>query len=469
MMAEKIQVLYVDDETTLLDLSKIFLEQPGDMTVTTTTSTLEAIQILATKKFDTIVSDYQMPEMDGIEFLKYLKAKGDTTPVIIFTGRGREEVVMEALNAGADFYLQKGGDSKAQFAELSNKIRYAVSRRRALTAFRESEEKYRHIVDTAEEGIWTVDEHFIITYTNRRMAEMLGYRPDEILGRAVQSFMPESELADHAVHSRHQKEGVSEQFERQFLRRDGSILWVYVSVTPVRDANGTFKGSFAMYSDITERKRAAKALEASLREKELLLKEIHHRVKNNLQTISSLLYLQSLSTDDEQQVALLKDARSRVISMGLIHQKLYQSADIAHIPFIDYIRDLIDFLADSYGIDPEKVHTIVRVTPPDLTMELDTGIPCGLILNELITNAFKYAFRGREGGTITITMEQDPRQYALTVSDNGNGIPPDLDLSTTKSLGMTIVSDLVSQLEGELEIVRQPGATYRIQFPYEKT
>ena len=469
MMAEKIQVLYVDDETTLLDLCKIFLEQPGDMTVTTTTSTLEAIQILATKKFDTIVSDYQMPEMDGIDFLKYLKAKGDTTPFIIFTGRGREEVVIEALNAGADFYLQKGGESRAQFAELSNKIRYAVSRRRALTAFRESEEKYRHIVDTAEEGIWTVDEHFIITYTNRRMAEMLGYRPDEILGRAVQSFMPESELADHAVHTRRQQEGASEHFERRFLRRDGSILWVSVSVTPVLDANGTFRGSFAMYSDITEFKRAVKALEASLREKEILLKEIHHRVKNNLQTISSLLYLQSLSTENEEQVALLKDARSRVISMGLIHQKLYQSADIAHIPFTNYIRDLIDFLVDSYGVDPDKIHTVVNVTPPDLTMKLDTGIPCGLILNELITNAFKYAFRGREEGTITITMTQDPRQYVLTVSDDGIGIPPDLDLFTTKSLGMIIVSDLVSQLDGELEIARQPGATYRIRFPYEKS
>jgi two-component sensor histidine kinase len=231
------------------------------------------------------------------------------------------------------------------------------------------------------------------------------------------------------------------------------------------DKHGNVLGVEGVFRDITERKRAQEAMVASLNEKELLLKEIHHRVKNNLQTISSLLYLQSLSTDNEEQIAILKEARSRVMSMGLIHQKLYQSADIAHIPFTDYIRGLIDFLEESYGVDPEKIRTLVEVFPADLTMEIDTGIPCGLIINELVTNALKYAFRGRECGTIRIQMERDAREYLLTVSDDGVGISEGLDLTTTKTLGMTVVTDLVSQLDGTLEIVRQPGTSYRIRFP----
>jgi len=131
MMPDTLRVLYVDDEPGLLEIGKLFLEKEGEFAVDTLTSAREALDQLNTERYDAIISDYQMPEMDGITFLKQLKASGDATPFIIFTGRGREEVVIEALNEGADFYIQKGGEPKAQFVELANKIRYAVSRRRS--------------------------------------------------------------------------------------------------------------------------------------------------------------------------------------------------------------------------------------------------------------------------------------------------------------------------------------------------
>ncbi|MEI7649620.1 MAG: response regulator, partial [Methanomicrobiales archaeon] len=148
-MTEKIRVLYVDDEPTLLEIGKIYLERDGTFYVDTLTSAGEALTRLNTERYDAIVSDYQMPEMDGITFLKRLKGSGNTTPFIIFTGRGREEVVIEALNSGADFYLQKGGEPKSQFAELSNKIRYAVTRTHAEDALAESEVKYKTLFESA--------------------------------------------------------------------------------------------------------------------------------------------------------------------------------------------------------------------------------------------------------------------------------------------------------------------------------
>jgi len=259
-MAYTIRVLYVDDEAALLDLCKVFLERTGEFTVTTTTRVPEVLTLVREKTFDVIVADYQMPEVNGIELLVALRAAGNTTPYIIFTGKGREEVVIAALNAGADFYIQKGGESKAQFAELSHKIKKAAESRRSHQALEKSEEKYRRIVETANEGIWILDDHFRITYTNQRMVEMLGYTREELIGKEIRTFMPDAELADHAIRRSRQEKGIQDHFLRRFQRKDGSTLWTVVSTTAIQDENGKYSGSVAMYSDITERKQAEDAL-----------------------------------------------------------------------------------------------------------------------------------------------------------------------------------------------------------------
>jgi PAS domain S-box-containing protein len=252
-------LLYVDDERDLLELGRIFLEENSEFTVRTLASAKEALDFLAVQTVDAIISDYQMPEMDGLEFLKVLRARGDTTHFIIFTGRGREEVVIEALNAGADFYLQKGGEPSSQFVELVHKIKKAVEGRRSEEALRESEEKYRRIVETANEGILQLDDHSRITYTNQRMAEMLGYTLEEIIGEDIGSFMPKSELADHALRAKRQQERVRDHFEQKFVIKSGVTIWTSASITPVIGTDGNFKGSFAMYTDITQRKQAEDA------------------------------------------------------------------------------------------------------------------------------------------------------------------------------------------------------------------
>jgi PAS domain S-box-containing protein len=259
-----ISLLYVDDEPDLLKLTKMTLERSGDLRVTTASSAREAIRLLSQQPYDAIVSDYQMPGMDGIEFLKQIRARGDTTPFIIFTGKGREEVVIEALNCGVNFYLQKGGDSKAQFAELVHDIRQAVSHRKAENALKESEEKYRRIIETANEGIWQMDERFVTTFANRKLAEMLEYTPREMIGRNVTSFMHPDDVADHAARITERRKGYPDQYERRFLKKDGTVVWAIVSATALQDPDGTFRGSFAMLTDITTRKSA----EQELRENE---------------------------------------------------------------------------------------------------------------------------------------------------------------------------------------------------------
>ncbi len=249
-------ILYVDDEPGLLEIGKLFLEQNGQFSVDIITSAPAALALLDTKTYDAIISDYQMPEMDGIEFLKKVRISGKTIPFILFTGRGREEVVIQALNAGADSYLQKGGEPKSQFAELQSKILQATLRKRAEDALKVSEEKYRRIVETAEEGIWQTDEkqNPKTTYVNRRMAEMLGYTPEEMTGRDLTSFMVAEDIPDLNFRIEERRQGKCGRNERRLITKDGKIRWMWVSTTPLMDPNGTFMGALAMYSDITDRK-----------------------------------------------------------------------------------------------------------------------------------------------------------------------------------------------------------------------
>ncbi len=438
-----IRVLYVDDEPGLLELARLFIERMGNFSVDTVESAYGALDKIKETKYDVIVSDYQMPGMDGLGLLKTLRASGDSTPFLIFTGKGREEVVIKAFEHGADFYIQKGGDPNAQFAELSHKIRQVMNLRQAETALRENEEKYRNlvekaheailiaqdgvirfsnprlaeilgipaenlegtpvsdyvyeedrekvmsrhlqrlsgdevpdtyefrvigsdgliywvvvhatrirwkerpallillddvtarkqaeeelrasneqlaaantelknqfillsqkneellgayeqlaateeelrqnydelaqsqvllseseqqfrrIIETAVEGVWQMDEQFRTTFVNRRMADMLGYSPDEMLGNTITSFMPAGEMADHETLLKRRREGNGDHYERRLIRKDGAVIWTLVSATAIIDRERRFCGSFAMLSDITDRKQAEEELRES--------------------------------------------------------------------------------------------------------------------------------------------------------------------------------------------------------------
>jgi PAS domain S-box-containing protein len=214
--------------------------------------------------------------------------------------------------------------------------------------------------------------------------------------------------------------------------------------------------------DITERKQAEEALHASLKEKDVLLKEVHHRVKNNLQVISSLLSLQERVIDIPDARFVLRESQARVRSMALVHEKLYQSNDLAHVDFGDYLRHLVSFLLRTYQSNGRDI--TVEIEANSIRLGIEAAIPCGLIVNELVSNGLKHAFRDRERGTIRISMEKHDDQFTLTVADDGVGFPQNIDVHNATTLGFELVENLTKQLDGTLDIASDGGTAFRLTF-----
>lgn len=245
--------------------------------------------------------------------------------------------------------------------------------------------------------------------------------------------------------------------------KDGNIIYFISNSIGVIE-NGKLTGIWGVQRNITEKKKADEALKKSLREKEILLKEIHHRVKNNLQIVTSLLKLQSSYVKDESVKKLFKESQNRVQSMSLIHQKLYQTKDLSYIEFKDYIENVVVHLQHSFGILEDRVK--INIDVHNVVMSIDNAIPAGLIINELVSNSLKHAFPEGMCGQIYIQLASDEfsREYWLAVRDNGVGIPGNFDIKKTESFGLKLVSTLVSQMSGSIDIVIKGGTEYRIMF-----
>ena len=211
------------------------------------------------------------------------------------------------------------------------------------------------------------------------------------------------------------------------------------------------------------RVRAEKQIKKSLREKEVLLREIHHRVKNNMQVIASILSLQSGQTRDEKTLSMLRESENRIKSMALVHEKLYLSPALSSVNFADYVESLALHLSQALNIDPDRITIVSHVT--DISFEIETAIPCGLLVNELITNCLNHAFPEGRKGEVAVDLCQNPDlTLTLTISDNGIGFPEDIDPLRLETFGMQLICILTEQLDGTLEIVREGGTTFRITF-----
>lgn len=267
-----IRILLVDDEPLLLNLACAFLEEDKDFIVTPVASAEEALALLDVSPYDVVVSDYQMPSMNGIEFLRAVRVGHPDLPFILFTGRGREGVVIEALNCGADFYIQKGGAAVAQFTELVSKIRHAVGRRRAEAALRESDERFRSVVENASEGIMMTDDECRVVLWNRAAEEIFGYRPDEVLGRPFHHYLLPEKTRRHVQDSlgEFRMKGVirrilsGRRFTGPVVRKGGEVFVAECTLSPVR-----YRGvwhSIAIIRDVTGREQATAALQESERQ-----------------------------------------------------------------------------------------------------------------------------------------------------------------------------------------------------------
>ncbi|EHQ36215.1 PAS domain S-box protein [Methanoplanus limicola] len=262
--SSKISVLYVDDEPSLLDIGKIFLERFGDFKVTTCENAVDALKLLKQKQFDAVISDYQMPECDGLSFLRHFRERGDNTPFIIFTGKGREDVVIEALNSGADFYLQKGGNPKPQFAELANKIRYAVSKKKSEEALIKSEEKYFSLFNNAILGIFRTTPKGVYLDINPAFARIYGYNTpkemiDDIHNIRDQLYV-NPEVRDTFRHILDTK-GEVKNFIAENRHRDGHSIWISINATAIKDDSSEEIYYEGTIEEITQQRASMEALE----------------------------------------------------------------------------------------------------------------------------------------------------------------------------------------------------------------
>jgi len=329
----------------------------------------------------------------------------------------------------------------------------------------EREEHLRILTDNMLDMITQTDKKGKFQYVSPSVKNSLGYEPEDMLGKSAFELLHPDDLETvKAAFMRSISTNSPERVEHRYIHADGHYIWLETVGNILSDENKQINGAVFGIRDITDRKRAENKLKSSLEEKEVLLREIHHRVKNNLQVISSLLSLQSRYIKDDETLELFKESQNRVKSMTLVHEKLYQSEDLARIDFESYIKKLTEHLFHSYGVDINNVFLEINVD--QLSLDVNTAIPCGLIINELVTNSMKHAFPEGKNGKIGVNLHLDGDKLLLTVYDDGIGFPENLDFRKTKSLGLRLVSTLTEQLGGNIELYREKGTRFNIIFPY---
>jgi PAS domain S-box-containing protein len=334
-----------------------------------------------------------------------------------------------------------------------------------------SRERIQLILESSAEGLYGIDREGNITFINSAAVKMLGYNsPIDFLGKDSHEFLHHSHSGDPSYPQRDcniwhaLSEGATTRCDNDvFWRKDGTSFPVAYCVAPLI-RNGAIEGAVVSFGDITERMEMMDHIQVSLKEKELLLKEIHHRVKNNLQIIASLLNLQARYIRDESVLDAIKESQNRVRAMALVHERLYRSGDLSRIDIGDYIQFLLTNLLKFYDINPMKITHSVSLK--GVVVNIDTAIPLGLIINELISNSLKHAFPDGRRGNISIkaSMQPDGPQI-ITIQDNGIGVPEGFDWKTAESLGLRLVVGLVEQIHGRIELKRGEGTTWEITIP----
>ncbi|MCK9581377.1 MAG: PAS domain S-box protein [Methanoregula sp.] len=366
----------------------------------------------------------------------------------------------------AFFELERKVDERtAELNRLAGNLRSEiVERNRVMDALRVSEEKYRSLVEQTNDLIFHIDANGQTTYISPNIQTILGLNDEEVIGRSPTIFMTETSrpafalLHEHNIRQQTPVTGI----ELSFLDSGGHVHIFEINGTPHFNPAGTFIGFSGVARDITYKKALQDEIAASLKEKEILLKEIHHRVKNNMQVISSLLSLQAKMIKDEKSRDAIKESQNRVMSIALVHEKLYQSKSLAQIDYSEYIRKMAENLLDSYNIHPEKVRLVVEAA--DIVLPISKAIPVSLIINELISNSLKYAFPDDRKGTVWIIFKKEGDRHFLTVRDDGIGLPPGFRWDQTETLGLQLVNSLVGQLLGTISFGGDNGTEFRIVF-----
>ena len=337
--------------------------------------------------------------------------------------------------------------------------------KRALTEkeLADNEKKYRSLVEKAGIGIAKDDIHGNLLFFNDKFLQIFGYSQQEMRTKSIQSLI---HLDDFMKFNEYRKavlsgKKISFTNDLRAIKKNGSVIYIKLGIESIFE-NGETIGTYFYLWDISYRKSSQEKINSALLEKDFIIKEINHRVKNNMAVISSLLALQSKTVTDEKVLAALKESRNRIRTMSLIHEKLYQSKDLSNINFSEYIKKLALELFNLYNINADLIN--LKIDIKNALLGLDYAIPCGLIINELISNSLKYAFVDGKSGEIKIEFTSIENKYVLTFSDNGVGFRKEIDFRNTGTMGMQLICTLVDQLDGNIQLLKGNGTVFQITF-----
>lgn len=375
------------------------------------------------------------------------------------------------MGAGRDLYGMRKDGSEFPVEIGLNPIvtdrgKMVISAVVDITERRRQEERFRQVVESAPNAMVMVNRAGRIVMVNAQTEKVFGYDRSELIDQRIEMLIP---LELRGSHPSHREEFFAAPNARPMgagrdlfaRRKDGREFPVEIGLNPIQTEEGPMVLSAIV--DITERKQREEGLRAALLEKDLLLGEIHHRVKNNLQIIHSLMDLQAIGSTDERVQNVLRDGQNRIQSMSLIHQTLYQSHDFARVDLKQFFDSLLPELLGSYGKSSELIR--LRVAADGVHLPINVAIPCGLIVNELVSNALKHAFPDGRAGNLSVELAELPeQQMRLVVSNDGLPIPDDLDFDALPTLGYRLVTLLTAQLGGKLEVSRRAPTSFSVSF-----
>ncbi|MFH5833907.1 sensor histidine kinase [Halalkalibaculum sp. DA384] len=325
-------------------------------------------------------------------------------------------------------------------------------------------------IDSAEEMILITDARDRIgdekiIYVNKGLEKVTGYSREELIGENPRIFQgPDTE--PETIERLRERLSAGKRFEGETFnyRKDGSKYRVRWSIDPIKNSDGEITHFISVQQDVTPQWEQKERLEKIVEERESLLKEIHHRVKNNLAVITGLLELQSANTNSEETQNILTESINRIQSIATLHEKLYETGDYSNISLPDYISGLLHYLIQTMNAEGRDITLDTDIA--DITLPVTRAVPLALILNELVTNSYKHGFEGRDEGHIWVSLNEDSGNLVLTVADDGAGLPDDLEIEQLQSLGLRLISTLCTQLEGEYTFTdRDPGTKFRLVFP----
>ena len=431
------------------------------------------LERLAAGGIDVVLLDLGLPDSSGLDTFIRLHAQSPEVPIIVLSGLDDEALAVDAVGRGAQDYLVKG---QADSNLLGRAMHYAIERKKSEDALRESEEKYRSLIDdvldTSDVGIFIIDPEFKVVWINHSTEKYFGLIREDVIGKdkrqlihnRIKDIFEDPETFKQKVFATYDNNTYIETFECHVLPgEERKEYWLEHWSQPIR--SGLYKGGrIEHYTDITERKQAEDQQKASLKEKEVLLREIHHRVKNNLQVVSSLLNMQARAAKDKNTIDILSESRNRINTIALIHSQLYESENVSAINMKGFMDKLLLQMLQIHSVPDRKISPVVHVV--ECSLPISTAVPVGLITNELLTNAFKHAFVNRKEGKIEVSLGASGNgKIDLTVSDDGIGLPEGFEINTSKTLGLHVVKILAEdQLDGNLEVVSDKGTTFKVEF-----